>query len=58
MNTGSAEFNSLENPDAETEMEVFGELKDGSRAWVVRSAGNTSVRQLRIEPEGKDRRRF
>ena len=30
MNTGSAEFNGLENPDAENEMNAFAELNDGS----------------------------
>ena len=54
MNTGSAEFNGLENCDAETEMEVFGELKDGSGTWAVMPAGKTLVRQLLTKLKGKD----
>ena len=58
MNTGSAEFNGLENPDAEIEMEVFGETKDGSGTWAVKPAGKTSVRQLLTKLKGKDGRKF
>ena len=35
MNTGSAEFNGLENLNAEIKMEVFGETKCGSGTWAV-----------------------
>ena len=58
MNTGSAEFNGLENPDTEIEMEVFGEIKDGSGTWAVKRAGKTSVRQLLTKLKGTDGRRF
>ena len=58
MNTGSAEFNGMENLDSEIKMEVFGETKDGSETWAVKPAGKTSVRQLLTKRKGKDVRRF
>ena len=53
MNTGSADFDGLENPDAETEMVVSGELKDSTRTCAVRSAGKTSVRQPLTNLKGR-----
>ena len=58
MNMGSAEFNGLENPDAEVETNIFGEVNDGSGTWAVKPAGMTSARQLLTKMKGKDGRRF
>ena len=58
MNMGSAEFNGLENPDTEVEMDIFGEANDGSGTWAVKPAGRTSVMQLLTKMKGKDGRRF
>ena len=41
MNMGSAEFNGLEHPDAEVEMDIFSETNDGSGTWARKSAGKT-----------------
>ena len=54
MNMGSAEFNGLENPDAEVEMDIFGEANDGSGTWARKPAGRTSVRQLLTKMKGKE----
>ena len=56
MNMGSAEFNGLENPDAEVEMDIFGEANGGSVTWSKKPAGRTSVRQLLTKMKGKDGR--
>ena len=58
MNMGSAKFDGLENPDAEIEMEIFGETNDSSGTWAVKPAGKTSVWQLLTKMKGKDGRRF
>ena len=56
MNMGSAEFNGLENPDAEVEMDIFGKAHDGSSTWARKPAGTASVRQLLTKMKGKDGR--
>ena len=58
MNSGSAEFNGLENPDAEVEMEIFAAANDGSGTYVIRPAGKTTVRQLITKMKDQDGRRF
>ena len=58
MNMGSAEFNGLENLDAEVKMDICGKANDGSGTWARKSAGRTSVRQLLTKMKGKDGRRF
>ena len=38
MNSGSAEFNGLENPDAEVEMEIFAPANNGSGTYAIKPA--------------------
>ena len=58
MNSGSAEFNGLENPDAEVEMEIFAAANNSSGTYVVKPAGNTTIRQLLTKMKGQDGRQL
>ena len=58
MNTGSAKFNGLGNPDVEVDMEIFAEANDGSGTYAPEPAGKTTIRQLLTKMKGKDGKQF
>ena len=53
INPGSADFNGLENPDAEVEMKIFAPANDGSGTYTVKPTGKNNGQAAPHKNEGQ-----